>query len=249
MAAKLRPLKEIRYLETTEVPGPGEPPFASADGVFALPCDIHRTGERIGCLLESEGLSFGTFDHLFIALTTAIPPGQVVPVGIGFEPWMGFAAFGLPRSFQALAAQDKLCELQAATFKVLRSLQPSQKDLIVALEKRLLAGGTRTRVLRALKDTKSLSIEVWFDVPPIGEKPYLYVIANEKTTGQTLVAPPFPLAEYDHAFPLVSAVTYSKGAVNLIPRKSFRANLSTRGYDVPIQFPLSTFMTVAVDDV
>jgi hypothetical protein len=99
----------------------------------------------------------------------------------------------------------------------------------------------RARILRAAKDTKAYRFEVWFDVPAWPETAYLYVTARNNESGEVIEAPPFPLTDYEDAFPLVSRIGFSKDVLTLNPRKSFRAGLSTHTYPTPSQFPLSEF--------
>ena len=106
---------------------------------------------------------------------------------------------------------------------------------------RLAKEGSRARVLRAAKETKAYRFEVWFDVPDLGGKAYLYVVAQDRSSGQIIEAPPVPLADFEDVFPLVSTVTFSNGALNIHPRKSLQASLSVSKYDSPIRIPLSKF--------
>jgi len=247
MDAKSRLLKDIRYFEIGHVPVKGEPLHSSSAGLFQLPKDIHRLGRRIACLLESEKFSLGGADHLYVALTPALAAEQVVCIGPGFERWQTCVAFGLPPRFKTLSATDKLDRIAALTFEALRMLVPQQAALLESVRLRLLECASGTRVLRMTKDTKTHRFEVWFNVPAADEKAYLHVVARDNATGRMLEAPPFPLADYEHVFGLVSSISATTDTVKLMPRSSFRARQSTAGYALPLRFPLSVFVPVNHD--
>jgi len=241
MNAKLKRIKDIRYFETLSVPRSGAPIHDDAPGLYQIPKDMHRLGQRIACLLEAQDFSAGNADHVYIALTTALASGETVSVGPGFERWQLYVACGLSGDFKSLPPSEKLAQLEAITFEALAALNPQATDLLMQVRRGLLTGAS-TRVLRASKETKAFRFEVWFDVPSWQGQSHLYVVAHDNKTGATLEAPPFPLANYEHAFPLVSSIVFSKGVVKLVPRKSFRAGLSTGGYQTPLLFPLSRFV-------
>jgi hypothetical protein len=241
MAAKMKRIKDIRYFEAARVPASGEPIHYDTPGLFDLPKDIHRLGQRIACLLEVQGFSAGSADHVYVTLTTALSGGETVPIGLGFERWQLYVACGLSNDFKSLPPSQKLTQLEALTFDALAALNPREASLLTQARRSLEAGAS-TRVLRASKETKAFRFEVWFDVPSWQGQSYLYVVARDNKTGSILEAPPFPLASYEHAFPLVSSIAFSKGVVKLVPRKSFRADLSTGGYSTPLLFPLSRFV-------
>ena len=241
MATKLKLLKDIRYFETAAVPQPSAPFCSDATGVFGLFPDVHRLGQRIACALESEKFSVGASDHVYIALTPALKQDQVVLVGAGFESWQTYVACGLPSEFKTLPTSEKLGHMEAVTFRALSRLNPKSLAALNSVQDRLSRNGAATRILRSSKDTKAYRFEVWFDVPAWQEQAHLYLVARDNQTGQTLQAPPFLLADYEHAFPLVSSITFAKNVISIIPRKSFRESLSTDSYQLPLRFPLASF--------
>jgi hypothetical protein len=238
----MKPLKDIRYYECSDVPGPGKPTPSSTTDLVGIPGTAHRIGQRVACLLNAEGLSVGAYDHVYIAFTPSLPEGRVVPTDFGLESWQRYTAYGVPTGFKSLPDDEKHRRIEAATFDVLRVLRPGDLPLLEKSQQRLGQHGARTRILRAAKDTKAFRFEVWFDVPPWRETAYLYPVARDTASGQLLLAPPIPLKDYEDAFPLVSSVTFVKGVLNLNPRKSFRAGLSTRAYETPLRIPLSEFV-------
>lgn len=192
-------------------------------------------------MLHAEDFSVGTYDHIYIAFSPALPDGQVVPTDFGFEWWQRYVAYGIPADFKFLTDDQKHERIQSATFEVLNALKPDERQLLDSIHERLIKHGERARILRATKDTKAYRFEVWFDVPAWREPAYLYVVARENSSGQVLEAPPLLLKDYQDAFPLVSTISFAKGILNLNPRKSFRAGLSINSYSTPIQIPLSEF--------
>lgn len=192
-------------------------------------------------MLNAEDFSVGAYHHVYIAFSPALSDGEVVPTDFGLEWWQRYVAYGVPADFKSLTDDQKLQRLQEATFDVLQTLSPDSLQLVQSIKERLSAEGPRTRILRAAKDTKAFRFEVWFDVPLWREQAYLYVLARNKCTGQVLEAPPLPLKDFEHAFPLVATISFAKGILNLKPRQSFSAELSLKSYSTPIQIPLSEF--------
>ncbi|GAB3254775.1 hypothetical protein GCM10027296_23240 [Chitinimonas naiadis] len=241
----MKPLKDIRYFECTEVPGPGREMPGSSGALIAIPKTAAILGQRIACLLEAEGFSVGAYDHVYIAFTPSLPVGEVVPTDFGYERWQRYTAYGLPADFNALSDEAKYQRIQDATFEVLAALRPEDQPILAGVRARLEADGERTRILRASKDTKAYRFEVWFDIPRWRSTAHLYVLARDKASGTVLAAPPFPLKDYEDVFPLVAGITFVKEVLTLKPRPSFNAGLSTRHYATPIQFPLSAFVPLA----
>ena len=192
-------------------------------------------------MLNIEGYSVGSYDHVYVAFTPALPERKVVPTEFGLEWWQRYVACGISTTFKSLPEKEKLEFIESATFDVLRTLQTEEGALLDNVHDRVKKFGARTRILRASKDTKDYLFEVWFDVPPWQETAYLYITARNKASGEITEATPLPLRDYEHAFPLVSSITFTKGILTLNPRKSFRASLSTNNYQTPIQFNVAEF--------
>lgn len=242
MSVKPRPLKDIRYYESIEVPGPGRSLPSSTNELLGIPKTAHRIGQRIACMLNTEGYSLGTYDHVYVAFTPVLPARKIVPTGFGVEWWQRYVACGVTQNFKSLPEEEKLRFIESATFEVLSTLQPGQSALLDRVRDQLKNFGARTRILRAAKDTKDYRIEVWFDVPPWRETAYLYVTARNNASGEITESSPFPLRDYEDAFSLVSSLTFTKGTLRLNPRKSFCAGLSTKNYQIPILFDVAEFV-------
>lgn len=241
MTMQMKPLKDIRYYECPGVPGPEMPMPSSSTELAGIPGTAHRIGQRIAHMLHAEGFSVGTYDHVYIAFSPALPDGLVVPTDFGFG-WHRYVAYGIPADFKSLTDEQKHQRIQSATFEVLHALRPDERQRLEGVRERLLKHGERTRILRAIKETKAYRFEVWFDIPPWRDPAYLYVVARENATGKVLEAPPIPLNDYEDAYPLVSAISFTKSILNLKPRKSFRAGLTVNSYPTPIQIPLAAFV-------
>jgi hypothetical protein len=241
MTKQMKPLKDIRYYECSKVPGPGNAMPSSSTELMGIPETAHRIGQRVACMLHAEGFSVGAYDHIYVAFTTALPDGKVVPTDFGYEWWHRYVACGVLNEFKSLTDDEKHQRIQAATFDTLRTLKPDDIQLLESVRERLNRHGPRARILRATKETKAFQFEVWFDVPPWREPAYLYILARDNLTGEVLEAPPLQLKNYEDAYPLVSTISFTKGILNLNPRKSFRAGLSTNSYPTPIQIPLAEF--------
>lgn len=242
MSVKPRPLKDIRYYESMDVPGPGRSLPSSTTELIGIPKTAHRIGQRIACMLNAEGYSVGTYDHVYVAFTPVMPAGKIVPTEFGVEWWQRYVACGVTQNFRLLPEEEKLRFIESATFDILRTLQPEQNAVLDSARDRIKKFGARTRILRAAKDTKDYCFEIWFDVPPWRETAYLYVTARNSASGEITEASPLPLRDYEDAFPLVSSITFTKGILRLNPRKSLRAGLSIKNYITPIQFNVAEFV-------
>lgn len=212
MSRGAKRLKDIRYFVGAEVPGPGRSPPSQGE---PLPRQAHRLGQRIACLLEAEGLSLADYDHLYVVLTRALPPGRVEVAGFRLEPWFRYVACGIGDDFGQWPEPQRLRYIEEATFDCLATLVPGSRGLIRDAQARSRKEGARLRVLRARKETGSTVFEVWFDVPAFDDTAHLYAVAIEGPC--------------------------SKGNLNLNRRQSFRAALSTSGYRSPIRIPLAAF--------
>ena len=235
-------LKDVRYFDCTEVPGAYKPAALIASHRVDLPKSVHSIGQRIARLLQGEAFGVGDYDHVYIAFSPELADREIIATDYGLEPWHRFVACGVPADFASWVVADKHQRIQEATLAVLAVLNPDGAPVLQAISDRLAAGGDRTRILRASKDTRAYRFEVWFDVPSPPERAHLYVVAYDNASGQRLEAPPIRLESHEDAFPLVSAITFSKDVLRLKARTSFRAQLYTRTYPDPIEIPLSAFV-------
>ncbi len=240
MTMKIKRLQDIRYFEFSEVPAQGWI-RSSYTEIIGIPKTAHTIGRRIACMLHAEDFSVGEYDHIYIVFTTALPDGHIVQTDFPPECWFRYVAYGVPTELKSLTDDRKHQRIQSATFDVLRALKRDQHQLLNSMCERLTRAGGRTRILRVAKDTKSYRFEVWFDIPPWREQAYLYALARDNLSGQVLEAPPLPLKDYEDVYPLVSSISFTKGVMNLNPRKTFKAGLSIKPYSTPIRIPLSAF--------
>jgi hypothetical protein len=241
MGKDAKVLRDIRFYSSSLAEfRPGSVNSGPAEDL-GVPIAAHSVASRIACMLQSEGFSIGTRDHLFIVFTPALPPGTIGSPVPGFYVWHLDVPYGAPASIESMTEARWLRFVQDATIQMVLHLRPDARELIQAVQTRLLSEGPRARILRLAAEKARHRIEVSFDVPNRGDTSYLYVAMVEKTSGRRSEAPPLPLRDFNDAFALVDSIDLTKDDVRLKPRKSLRASLSAQRYSTPILVPLSSF--------
>jgi hypothetical protein len=82
-------------------------------------------------------------------------------------------------------------------------------------------------------------VTVTYQIRPNGNQSVGLIEYHDKKTGQRFKAEFVKLKDYEDVFALVGSISVSRGVISLKPRPSFKANLYTRAYRVPIKIPIA----------
>lgn len=243
---KPKPLRDIRYFESLEPPAFGLPMPGYAGKLFQFPKSLTALGQRIAMKCEERGLSIGRADHLYLCFTPALADDAYAPTDYAIEAWHRYALHGLHEDFNALADEEKLTRVRAATFRALAGLilpaGPGDADSAQALAEVRAAIETQGEALRIVikeKATKRYAVRIEQTVPVHPRRVPVFAVITDLASGVTKEAQVADLRFYDEAPSLVDRIAIVKDVLTLHPRKSFRAELVTGPYKVPVELDLA----------
>jgi hypothetical protein len=239
---RVKLIKDIRFYEFNRLPGPGV--GGALDGsLYTRPTGAAALGRRIALKLREAGLRVGSFDHLYLALTPALPADALVDTGWGGEPWRRYIASGLPTGFNVMPARERLALLARRSFAAVRLLVPEAEPIIAETERLLEQQGDGVRIRLLRRATRRLAVEVSFTVAGPGATPpsQAWVAVTDLVSGRSRAVPFLDLEFSDDVFSIVSRVAVKGRVLEMHPGQSERAKLDASRYTVPIR--------VSIDDV
>ena len=207
--------------------------------------DAVAYGRRIALLLNSKGVSFGSYSALYIQFNPTLEP-EVVEVQSTADDkwnsenwWFKYVNVGVPADF--LARSDVSIRCMDSTVQVLRTIRPDLSQTIDDFDKTRRIKGDAIRFLLKKHRTKNYLMEVSFNLPVWKQPALLYLSLLSHTNGEYLEAPPFILKSYEDAFALSGSIALKNDTFQLLPRNSFKAQLTVDDYDFSPSKHISEF--------
>lgn len=241
---KPKPLRDIRYFENNVAPQRTEPMPGYASKLYDFPRACIALGQRVGMKCEELGVSIGRADHLYLCLTPSLPEGTVETTEYAMESWHRFALYGMDLAFNALSEEKKLAKVTEATFATLRVLAADQERVLEMLRHSVESQGEALRVCLKVKATKQYHVRVEQTVPVHPQPAEVFVEVTHLKTQRSKSVKVAEVAHYDDAPSLVDRIAIIGDELTVHPRKSFRASLVTKDYQVPIQLSLAGLKSV-----
>jgi hypothetical protein len=235
---KPKPLRDIRYFESSDAPAFGKSMPAYASDLFSLPKEAVALGQRVGRKCEELGISIGSADHLYLCFTPSIPEGEIAQASYAIEPWHRFMLYGLRSQFNELSSTEKLAKVVEATFGALALLSPASAAVLGLLRGSVESLGEDLRVRIRHKETKHYEVCVEQTVPVHPRPATIFVRATNLKTQRSNETKVGEVRFHDEAPSLVDRLVISKNMLTIHPRKSFRAALVAAPYSVPFQVDL-----------
>ena len=162
---------------------------------------------------EFASVRVGHFDHLYLALTPALPADALVDTGWSAEPWLRYFATGLPANFNAMSPSDRMDVLSARAFAAVRLLAPDAEKAIANTEALIQRLGADVRIHLLRHTTRSLDVRLSYTIaaPESGHPSRLWVAVTDLSSGRTAEKPVLDLQFFDDVFSIASRV-----AVNVL---------------------------------
>lgn len=235
-------LRDIRYYASDEQNSSGNSLPSSCSRFFKFPKSMHYWGGRISQLVESQGLSLGSFDHLYVNFTSALEIEEIQFSERTIEDWMRYIDFGV--CFDSLKALDEH-ELERflinSTFKLLSFLCYGDKNKLEIIENAKEAVeefGSEVELPVKLKETKSYKVSITYKLFPNNEGSYGILKYENLKSGESFKEKFIELKGPDDIFPLVGSIAIKDRKIIIKPRASFRAGLYTKSYSVPLEIDI-----------
>ena len=241
-------IRDIRYFESVCGCAPG---FCMPDHlgkVFPLEnrSEAVALGARFALKLAERGFRTRIYHHVYIQLTPALPAETVRISDVQLEPWMVIVEVGQPIDEWPTSGEEAQSrQLVRLTGQVLRFLcDAHQLDgrMIPHVEAQILEHGAELEIERKVKETRSYRAVVSYQVLPYGQPTPLYVEYQDHKTGARGKKEVLRLKDFEDVFPLVGSVSVVGGILRLLPRNSFRARAAARGYQTPIEVPVTDLL-------
>ena len=239
MASRTKPVRDIRYFESTgAVLGAGAPMPRYASELVDLPKEAIALGQRIGRKCEELGVSIGSADHLYVCFTPALPAGAVRPTDYAVEPWHQFVLCGVGRGFDEQGRGEKLQAVSNATFDAIAALAQTGADRLALLQKQVADQGEALRVTLRTKATRKYRISVEQTVPVHPSPSPVIARIEEISTARVAEVQVAQVRFHDDAPSLVDRLAIVGEVLTIHPRKSFRAEQILQDFELPLRVDL-----------
>jgi hypothetical protein len=235
-----RLLRDIRYFESSFILGTDEessPDYAGKTlkvGKAAI-----ALGQRIACKCEELGVTIDKGSHLYVCLTPALAENKVLPVDFADEKWQRYVMYGLNAAkFNKLSPRERLAQLREATFRILHKIAPASRKQLQWAYSSIRDQGEKLRIVVRTLRTRKFLATVSHTVPVFPAPSKIVLSVTDLQRNQTKEVLLAKTKYYDEAVFMVDRMVIVGGVVTVHPRKSFRAQLHTRGYELPLRADL-----------
>jgi hypothetical protein len=207
--------------------------------------DVVAYGRRLALLLNSKGISLGTYSALYIQFNPTLESGCVkvtndIDVKLSKEDWwQRYVHVGVPADF--LARPDASMIAIDSTIKVLQTIRPDLTLTFSDFDKLLRLNGDKLRFLLRTHRTRNFLLEVSFNLPIWKQSTFLYLSLTKRNSGEYLEAPPFSLEFYSDAVSLSGSVKWNDDTFHVLPKKSNSSQFVADKYNISIRRHASEF--------
>jgi hypothetical protein len=196
-------------------------------------------GRRLAWLLNSEGFSLGAYHSAYILLTSSLAPGDVQVTDDGGDWWQRYTLAGVPPDFPELEDASEL--VKNATVAALKAIRPDLATLVEDAQQTVRAHGDSLRFLLKTHATRHLVVDVSCNIAVWPQPSLLFISLTDRPSGRFLEAQSMAMQFYVHALELVGKIKITSASVEILPKQSVSARLTSGLYGGPIVKPISEF--------
>lgn len=204
-------LFEIRYNVGPE-PGYPVPPGAIA------------YGNRMAWLLNSEDISFGTFECLHMRFSKDLSDGAISITSEGTEWWFRYVDVGVGNL--TASPSDPLGKMQDTTLAALLAFGDKHRDQILAADRIVRKHAGRIRFVVRSRDYKKYVLKVATTIPDDPRDTELFVSVISKETQKQAETRPLIHGIHSEAFRDASAISLRDLAIATLPDGRLEADWS-----------------------
>ncbi|UJF25115.1 hypothetical protein L0B52_02930 [Suttonella sp. R2A3] len=234
-----RVLKDIRLYES-EIENISGHSLPSYLGIILKPTKnlVHIT-QRIARKLNELNYSFGEQDHIYINLTSLLKENKLHVSNRNIDRRIQYVDFGIvPEKFNALQDNQKDAFIETKILEILESISNKNSQKLIEQTKFELAKyGRELKIHFKTKETKTYRIDIYYQVAPVNKLDNAIIEYKDKKNASTTTHN-FTLEDYEDIYSLVDTIGVKNNKIILNPKKSFRAELTTKRYKTPITFEL-----------
>lgn len=241
-------IADIRYFASEHPNRAGQSLPADCSVHFTFPKLLHYWGRRIAKRLANYDFSAGSFDHLYINYSNCITVGQCFMAERSVEKWLCYVDYGV--SHQQLQQLDEMAIEQFiinSTFIALALCcadDPERQAILETVKAEVMQYQTELLIDVKAKETQSYSVCISHKIRPHGEKSCGVVTWRDHKSGVVLSGKFIELNKAEDIFPLTGSITVKDNKITIKPRASFRAELYTRHYTLPLVIDIQELTAV-----
>ncbi|WP_146521554.1 hypothetical protein [Stieleria varia] len=242
MNAKPKLIADIRYYEN-----PGRTEFGnvrhdSLGTLYSIPFrSFGAIGDRFACKLREREFTLPGFDHLYVILTPALPPGIAEPSTLNMDARIRYVDVGLVLdqwdSLDDDAKHDHIVDLTSFAINAFDGTADTLANVAADLKRYR----SKLEIIVKTKETSSYRVDVSFQIRPMQEQSIAFVSYTDKRAGQRGRTTLTKLQSANDVYPLCGSIAVRDNTITIKPRSSSRAATITDKYNVPL--------SVAVDAV
>lgn len=227
---------DIRYYacDAANIDGSALP--GDCQDFFNFPAQLNLWGPRIARRLSNLGVSIGSFDHVYINYSNALPSNKIELSTRTTESWFRYIDYGVSHDYINQLDEDSVEKFVIdSTFNALAEIcDKDDASLLRQVKQEIADKGTEINIEVTNKVTASYSVTVLLQIHPLERLSCGLVHYHNLKTGESLNKKFIDLYNYSDIYPLVGAITIKRGSIVIKPKKSFRADLYTNKYTTPL---------------
>lgn len=168
---------------------------------------ISSYGDRLAWYLNSEKISLGAYNSLYVLFSPEIPIGEITIddyQGGKEDWWFNYVRIGVEKDFNLNECRREYAFKK--TVEALKLLLPNDKELVEEADHTIRQYGSELRFLVREKDYKRYDLKVGVTIAVHPEPSCLYVTITDRESGHTSETSPIPVGFHDGAFDEASSV-------------------------------------------
>ena len=235
-------IADIRYYENPGRTEYGSVRHDSLGSLYSIPFrSFGAIGDRFACKLREREFTLPGFDHLYVILTPALPPGHVEPSTLNIDARIRYVDVGLLldhwNTLDDDSKHDQIVDLTSFAINAFGG----NADTLATVAADLKRYRSKLEIIVKIKETSTYRVDVSFQIRPMQEQSVAFVSYTDKRAGQRGRATLTKLLSANDVYPLCGSIAVCDNTITIKPRSSSRADKITEKYIVPL--------SVAVDAV
>ncbi|MBV5281933.1 MAG: hypothetical protein JZU53_05795 [Paludibacter sp.] len=235
-----RILRDIRFYESNSHNVEGHYP-GELGNYFKPTTDTKYIGQRIARKLNELSFISGTFDHIYINLTTALDKNEILISKRFIDKRIQYVDYGLePSEFNSLNESERDKFTTELVFKTLKRLYETEISCLQLIDeaKQIIDKFCDKIVIEYKnKKTKDYKVYIGYQIRPERNSDLSRMILHyiDKNTDFNCDV---DLYHYGDIYSMVDTIKIIDNQIILLPKKSFEAEIVAKHYDKPFVFDI-----------
>jgi len=233
-----RILRDIRFYESNSPNVEGHYP-GELGSYFKPTTDTKYIGQRIARKLNELSFISGTFDHIYINLTTVLDKNEILISKRFVDKRIQYVDYGLePSEFNSLNEAERDKFTTELVFKILKRLYETEISCLQFIDKTkhlIETFGDKVVIEYKTKETKDYKVGIGYQIRPERNSDLSRMILHyiDKNID---VKCDVDLYHYEDIYSMVDTIKISDNQIILRPKKTFEAEIVAKHYEKPFVF-------------